>query len=75
MMHGDRERQRRKAQQQVGKQPNDGSFDGAFGSRDYPTFPAHARALPSWLARWLRCQRVLGNRNDHWISGLISGPL
>ena len=43
MMHGDRERQRRKAQQQVGKQPNDGSFDGAFGSRDFP--PAHARAL------------------------------
>lgn len=36
MMHGNRERQRRKAQQQVGKQPNDGSYDGAFGSRGIP---------------------------------------
>jgi hypothetical protein len=51
MMHGDRERQRRKAQQQVGKQPNDGSFDGAFGSRDFPG--ARAGTPDAWLARWL----------------------
>lgn len=33
------ERQRRKAQLQVGKQPNDGcrlKIDGAFGFRDFP---------------------------------------
>lgn len=55
MMHGGRERQRRKAQQQVGKQPNDGSFDGAFGSRD---FPGARAGTPVMACPIVRCQRV-----------------
>ena len=50
-----RERQRREAQQQVGKQPNDGSFDGAFGSRDFPGVRAGTpiMACPIDVSVWL----------------------
>jgi hypothetical protein len=71
MMHGDRERQRRKAQQQVGKQPNDGStFDGAFGSRDFPGARAGTPVMACPIAM-SACATVIVMilSNDHWISG------
>jgi hypothetical protein len=57
MMHGDRERQRRKAQQQVGKQPNDGSFDGAFGSRDFPGARAGTPVMACPMVAMSACAR------------------